>query len=326
MSGLKEKILAAAALDLVSIETALRDNLGAHLEIVDQTASHILFAGGKRLRPLLMTLCARICGYKGDQDVALSTVFEYLHAATLLHDDLVDGAHLRRNKPPAHAIYGNSIAVLAGDFLLARALSIAVQAGKLEIMSVIASITEEMSQGEIHQLIKKGDAELSETEYMEVIRRKTAVLIQGACLVGALLADADKKTADSLDRYGYHLGVAFQMADDLLDYTANTNELGKEVGADIREGKLTLPLIHALRKADLDQRRRIKQMIQEDTFSMEDFRELVNLLEALGSVDYTRQQAQHHLSQAKLALSEFKSSQTKETLLAIAEYSLYRKV
>jgi octaprenyl-diphosphate synthase len=326
MSGLKERIIAAAAPDLAAIETALRENLGAHLEIVEETASHILFAGGKRLRPLLMRLSARICGYKGDEDVRLSTVFEYLHAATLLHDDLVDGAHLRRNKPAAHAVYGNSIAVLVGDFLLARSLSIATRPGKLSIMEVIAGITEEMSQGEIHQLIKKGDILLSEADYMEVIRRKTAVLIRGACRVGALLADAPEARADALTRYGYHLGVAFQMADDLLDYTADTTELGKEVGADIREGKLTLPLIHALQRADTRQRDRIEGIVRDQTFSEDDFRELIDLLETLGGIRYTRRQAEAHVAEAKAALTPFGPSRTRETLLAIAEYALHRKV
>ncbi len=326
MSGLKARILAAVAPDLAAIETALRDNLGAHLEIVEGTARHILFAGGKRLRPLLMILSARICGYKGNEAVRLSTVFEYLHAATLLHDDLVDGAHLRRNKPPAHAIYGNSIAVLVGDFLLARSLSIATGPGKLDIMQVIAGITEEMSQGEIHQLIKKGDVRLSEAEYLEVIRRKTAVLIQGACRVGALLADAPEERIDDLTRYGYHLGVAFQMADDLLDYTADTEELGKEVGADIREGKLTLPLIHALQEANPDQRGRIERIFEEKTVSVPDFHELIGLLETLGGIGYTRQQAEHHVARAQAALDGLGPSRPHETLLAIAEYALHRRM
>lgn len=325
MSGLKERIIAAVAPDLAAIETALQENLGAHLEIVDQTASHILFAGGKRLRPLLMLLSARICGYRGREDVSLSTVFEYLHAATLLHDDLVDGAHLRRNKPPAHAIYGNSIAVLVGDFLLARSLSIATRPGKLAIMEVIAGITEEMSQGEIHQLVKKGDLLLSEAEYLEVIRRKTAVLMEGACRVGALLADAPGEAVDTLTQYGHHLGIAFQMADDLLDYTADTAELGKGVGADIREGKLTLPLIHALKMADAKQRARIEEIMRDIAFSPEDFRELTGLLDVLGGIAYTRQQAEDHVAKAKVAIEEFSPSGTRETLLAIADYALHRK-
>lgn len=325
MSGLKERIIAAVAPDLAAIETALQENLGAHLEIVDQTASHILFAGGKRLRPLLMLLSARICGYRGREDVSLSTVFEYLHAATLLHDDLVDGAHLRRNKPPAHAIYGNSIAVLVGDFLLARSLSIATRPGKLAIMEVIAGITEEMSQGEIHQLVKKGDLLLSEAEYLEVIRRKTAVLMEGACRVGALLADAPEKTADALARYGYHLGMAFQMADDLLDYTADTAELGKAVGTDLREGKLTLPLIKALAAADPGQRNRIEGFIRDAAFSADEFKELVGLLETLGGIAYTRQQAEQNVALSQAALTDFAHSPNRETLEAIAAYALLRK-
>jgi octaprenyl-diphosphate synthase len=232
MSDLKNKILSMASEDLAEIEYALKQNLSPYLDLVSEVASHILFSGGKRLRPLLMILSARICGYKGDMDKTYSTIFEYLHAATLLHDDLVDGATLRRGKPVAHSIWGNSITVLTGDFLLARSLSISAETGLLKVIQIMTKITENMSQGEIHQLIRMGSLDLTEDEYMEIIRRKTAVLMQGACWTGALIATASEREEKALSEYGFNLGIAFQMADDLLDYTSDTSILGKEVGTD----------------------------------------------------------------------------------------------
>ncbi|MBU4289238.1 MAG: polyprenyl synthetase family protein, partial [Proteobacteria bacterium] len=223
MSDLKNKILSMISEDLEEIEHALKENLSPYLDLVSEVASHILFSGGKRLRPMLMILSARICGYKGEKDKTYSTIFEYLHAATLLHDDLVDGATLRRGKPVAHSLWGNPIAVLTGDFLLARSLSISAEIGLPKIIKIISKITEDMSQGEIHQLLRRENLDLPEDEYMEIIRRKTAVLMQGACWTGALIANALEKEEKALSDYGFNLGLAFQMADDLLDYTSDTS-------------------------------------------------------------------------------------------------------
>lgn len=325
MTNLKLKILYNVKSDLEEIESALVQNLNPYLDLVSETASHILFSGGKRLRPLLMVLSARLCGYQGNQDKFFSTIFEYLHAATLLHDDLVDGASIRRGKPVAHSIFGNSTAVLVGDFLLARGLSIAAKACKIKIIEIIAGITENMSQGEIHQLMKKESFNLNENEYMEIIRRKTAVLIQGACHVGALLADAPSDREMALAEYGYCVGIAFQMADDLLDYTSETDVLGKSVGADLREGKLTLPVIHAIENAPEDIRMEMKQIIQNKNFSTEEFHYIIDMLNRYGGIDYTRKKASVFIEKAKNAISIFEPTQTRETLMNIADYALLRK-
>lgn len=326
MSGdLKRRILVGVADDLVQIESALRENLGAHFEIVSEVAGHILFSGGKRLRPLLMVLAARLCGYAGGREIYFSTVFEYLHAATLLHDDLVDGADLRRGRPAAHSVWGNPIAVLVGDFLLARSLTIASKTEDPEVIRVIAGITEQMSQGEIHQLTRKRKLDLSEPEYLDIIQRKTAVLLQGACRTGALIAGAEASAAAALTDYGYHLGVAFQMADDLLDYTADTAELGKAVGADLREGKLTLPVIRALAAADPEDRARMAGMIERTEFSPADFEVLVGLLHRYGGIAYTRERAAEHVRRAGEHLSGFPDSTEKSIMTDIAEYALGRR-
>jgi octaprenyl-diphosphate synthase len=326
MTEIKQKILEQVETDLSEIETALEQNLNPYLELVKKTARHLLFSGGKRLRPLLMILAARICGYSGEDDKTFSVIFEYLHTATLLHDDLVDGAALRRGKPVAHEIYGAPVAVLTGDFLLARSLILAAQTGRPEVIKTIASITEEMSQGEIHQMLNKGNLQLTEMEYLDVIRRKTAVLMQGACRTGALIANAAPCQEKALRTYGLNLGLAFQMADDLLDYTANTTQIGKEIGADIKEGKLTLPLIYTLQQAGIEDRAQMEAIIRHQTCSPEEFQLLVDLLQKYGGIDYTYQMAQNFVTTAKDQLKVFDPGNTRDVLMMLADYALIRKV
>jgi len=326
MDELKQKIYNRIRSDLEEIDSALHENLSPYLDLVSKTANHILFSGGKRLRPLLMVLCARICGYRRDAAKSFSTIFEYLHAATLLHDDLVDGAAMRRGAPVAHTVYGNSTAVLVGDFLLARALSIASETGRPEIIQVIAGITENMSQGEIHQLLRKGATDLGETEYLEIISRKTAVLIQGACRVGALLAGAPEDVEESLSEYGLNLGLAFQMADDLLDYTADASVLGKELGADLREGKLTLPVIHTLTQAPAHEVVRMKKIIKNSDFSTQEFETLIEMMNKYDGINYTLNLASEKVKTAKAALSVFQPSETKALLSDIADYTVNREL
>jgi octaprenyl-diphosphate synthase len=326
VSDLKVRILKAVQPDLDAIETALARNLTPHLDLVRDVAGHILFSGGKRLRPLLMVLSARLCGYRGDYDKTFSTALEYLHAATLLHDDLVDGASLRRNKPAAHLKWGNSIAVLVGDFLLARALSVSAATGSARIVQVLAELTEQMSQGEVHQLMRKGDVHLSEEEYLEVIRRKTAVLFETACRVSAILAGAAEEYESALADYGLNLGMAFQIADDLFDYTLAASQLGKDVGSDLREGKMTLPLIQGLRQARLEDREWMLRVIQDPNFSMGDFLKLAGLLHASGATCYAEKAAETYILKAKAALSVFPQTETVGTLVDIADYALHRQV
>ncbi len=326
MNDIKQKILNLVKDDLLEIEVALEQNLNPHLDLVSQIAGHILFSGGKRLRPLLMVLSARLCGYDGNYEKTFSTIFEYLHAATLLHDDLVDEATLRRGKPAAHSIWGDAIAVLVGDFLLARSLSIAAETNRPDVIKVVAEITENMSQGEIHQLMKKGCIDLTEKEYMEIIRRKTAVLFQGTCRVGALISGVSKEKEDALAGYGFNLGIAFQMVDDLLDYSQDTTAIGKKVGADLKEGKLTLPVIYSLKSADAKDRIQMEKIIKNKDFSAEDFETLIAIMKKYGGQTYTEKVAQKYVKNAKNALETFKHSTTKEILLTIADYTLARKV
>lgn len=324
MTDLKNKILKAVTPDLQAIEAALADYLHPHFKLVGEVAGHILFAGGKRLRPLLMVLAARACGFNGDHAYRYAVIFEYLHAATLLHDDVVDGGELRRGSPAAHHAWDPPTAVLTGDFLLARALSLAADTGLPEVIRTIAAITEQMSQGEIEQLRRKGDLTLDEVDYLEVIRCKTAVLFQGACRTGALIGVSPARQVQAFGDFGHHLGMAFQMADDLLDYTVDSDTLGKKVGADLREGKLTLPVIHTLARAAAGDRQWITELIAARTFTQDQFDRLISLLKGHGGIDYTRQRAVEHVRKAKSALMIFHDGIEREVLSDIADYALVR--
>lgn len=324
MSGLKQQLMLRVENDLNDIETALSQNLTPHVKMVRQTAGHLIFSGGKRIRPLLNMLCARLCGYTDEFIKKFSTIIEFLHTATLLHDDVVDEATIRRGKPVAHSIWGAPVTVLVGDFLLARALHIAAETENPKIIKVIAEITESMCQGEILQLIKKGDPGLTEEEYMDVIQRKTGFLIQGACQTGAILAGASLEVENKLADFGFHIGIVFQIADDLLDYTSDTKILGKTIGADLREGKLTLPVIHTLENAGAEDRIWMEKIITDKDFTQAEFEKLIQLMHDIGGISYCRTVAENHIRQAKEIIHSFPSSETTCTLLMIADYTLNR--
>jgi octaprenyl-diphosphate synthase len=326
MNDLKKKILSENENDLKKIEAELSENLKPYLDLVSDVARHILFAGGKRLRPLLLVLSAKLCGYHDDFAKTISTALEYLHAATLLHDDIVDDAVLRRGRTVAHSVYGNAITVLVGDFLLARALAICADSDKIRVIHIISNLTENMSTGEVHQLMRKGDVSLTEDEYLEVIRRKTAVLFQAACTISAVISDAPKEKEDALADFGYNLGLAFQMVDDLFDYIMDTAELGKRVGADLREGKLTLPVIYALKQANPADRQQMLKIIENEKFSLEEFQLLIALMKEYGGIAYTEKKAMACIQKAKDALSIFEPSMIKDSLFDIADYVLARTI
>jgi len=326
IKGLKQKIIEKVALDLEKVEIALEQNLKPNIELVKEIASHLLFSGGKRLRPLLMIHSARLCGYSNDFEIEFSIIFEYLHAATLLHDDVVDDADIRRGKKAAHMKWSAAKVVLTGDFLLARVLDLVAKIKEPDIINVIAKITQDMSQGEIDQLDKKGKLDLSEEEYIKIIERKTAVLIQGACQSGAILAKAEKERVDALSQYGFHIGMAFQMADDLLDYTANAKELGKNPGADMREGKLTLPLIHSLANASLKDKEWMRNVIEASKFNQDQFEKFKEKLYMYKGIEYTQKRAEDHVKKAKACLNGFHDCKSRQLLCLIADYSIERKV
>lgn len=326
MISLKQRVLEAIADDIAAIETALAENIKPFLPLVSQVTEYIMFSGGKRIRPVLMILSARLCGYRGNYDKTLSVVFEYLHAATLLHDDLVDDAEVRRGNPVAHSIWGNSATVLVGDFLLARCISIAAKTAQIPIIEAISRATAQMSEGEIHQLLLRRDLSLDEAQYMEIIRRKTACLIETACQVGALLAMAPQHQVFALGQYGHNLGCAFQLVDDLLDYTADEQLLGKATGTDLREGKLTLPLIYSLAHASPKDREKIETTVRDGQVDKNDFEIIMEIVSKVGGIVYAKNRAQKLVQQAKACLAPFEPSKTRAILEDIADYVLTRKM
>ncbi|MGD8370306.1 MAG: polyprenyl synthetase family protein [Syntrophobacterales bacterium] len=311
--------------DLQLIEEEINKNLQSSVPLIALVSRYIIRSGGKRLRPLLMVLAARLLNYKGDDQYALSIVFEYLHAATLLHDDVVDNAELRRGQPSANTLWGNAAVVLVGDFLLATSFFLSVLSGNLKILRVLSETTTSMAEGEVLQLINSGNLEVSEQDYIEVITRKTAILISAACQIGAILGDASEEREEAMRRFGLNLGIAFQLRDDFLDYTGSEAEFGKPVGKDLQEGKITLPLIRALKSSDNKDRHRLVDLITSDSIQEETFAEVKQIIKRYEGLDYTDQLASHYITEAKSALAIFPPSPTRESLLEIADYVVARR-
>jgi octaprenyl-diphosphate synthase len=311
--------------DLQLIEEEINKNLQSSVPLIALVSRYIIRSGGKRLRPLLMVLAARLLNYKGNDHYALSIVFEYLHAATLLHDDVVDNAELRRGQPSANTLWGNAAVVLVGDFLLATSFFLSVLSGNLKILRVLSETTTSMAEGEVLQLINSGNLEVSEQDYIEVITRKTAILISAACQIGAILGDASEEREEAMRRFGLNLGIAFQLRDDFLDYTGSEAEFGKPVGKDLQEGKITLPLIRALQSSDNKDRHRLVDLITSDSIQEETFAEVKQIIKRYEGLDYTDQLANHYITEAKSALAIFPPSPTRESLLEIADYVVVRR-
>ena len=312
--------------DLKRIEGEIEKNLSSSVPLIAHISRHIIRSGGKRLRPLLMVLAARLTGYQGENHYPLSIVFEYLHAATLLHDDVVDSAEVRRNKPAANTIWGNPAAVLVGDFLLATSFALAVSSGHLKILSVLSETTTRMAEGEILQLINSHNLEISEQEYIEVITRKTAILIAASCQIGAIFGGADHKREEAMRSFGLNLGISFQLRDDVLDYAGSEEEVGKPIGQDLGERKITLPLIYTLATSNRKDRQRLVTLITADEITRETFTEVNRFIEHYRGIEYTSRLAERHITLAKEALTTFAPSATWEILAAIADYVVTRRV
>jgi octaprenyl-diphosphate synthase len=308
--------------DVVAINSALTANLQTHVPLISEVGRHILLSGGKRIRPLLFILSARMCGCQGNHLNGFSTIFEYLHAATLLHDDVIDTASVRRGASTANTIWGNQAVILVGDFLLAKALSLAVTTNKLKVLQVLSNATTMMAEGEILQLLHAGNLKITEAEYFEVITRKTAILMSAACQIGAILGGVPSESEEALSQMGLNLGITFQVVDDILDYAGDEKELGKEVCADLREGRVTLPLIHALAQAAPADRERLTAIAQDLTPELAP--ELRSLIDKCGSLDYARTVARNYTLKAQENLKPFPASLEKSYFEAITEELLAR--
>ncbi len=312
--------------DLQRIEEEINKNLQSSVPLIALVTRYIMRSGGKRLRPLLTVLAARLLNYQGNDHYGLSIVFEYLHAATLLHDDVVDNAELRRGRPSANTLWGNAAVVLVGDFLLATSFFLSVMSGNLKILRILSETTTSMAEGEVLQLINSDNLEISEEEYIEVIKRKTAILISAACQIGAILGRANAEQEEAMRLFGLNLGIAFQLRDDFLDYAGSEEEFGKPVGKDLQEGKITLPLIHALQSSNDGDRQRLVELITSDRDYEQIFGKVKKVIQDYQGLDYTDKLANHHITEAKSALSIFPESSTRQSLIEIAEYVVTRRI
>lgn len=323
--NLKERIIERVRPDLVRIEDEINRLLNSDIPLISVVGRYIMGSGGKRLRPLLMILTARLCGYRGDKDAPLAVVFEFLHAATLLHDDVVDHAEFRRSRPAANTVWGNPAVVLVGDFLYSKSILMTVGYQNLRMLEVLSEATTRMSEGEVLQLVYSDNLEIGEKEYIEVITRKTAVLISAACQIGAIFGGCGKAEETALRDYGHYLGIAFQLIDDSLDFTGEVEELGKPVGNDIQEGKATLPLINALGKAKAAERLRIQHIFNSEEISESDVTELRDFVVRTGGIEYTQELAAQYSGKAKETLRIFPEGPVKEILEDIADYVIWRR-
>lgn len=308
--------------EMQAVDCLIRDRLQSDVFLINQLSQHIIGSGGKRLRPALVVLSAKAAGYKGDQHLLLAAVIEFIHTATLLHDDVVDASLLRRGQDTANAVWGNEASVLTGDFLYSRAFQLMVEANQMRVMQVLADATNAIAEGEVLQLMNCRDPDITEARYLDVIERKTARLFEAAARVGTVLAQLPKSLEDALARYGLHVGNAFQLIDDALDYSATATDLGKNIGDDLAEGKPTLPLIHAMRNASAEGAQLIRTAIEDGGLSK--VHAVMAVIESTGAIAYTAALARQEADKALAAVAEIPDSAYKDALKALAEFSVSR--
>jgi octaprenyl-diphosphate synthase len=308
--------------DLEAVDRLIERRLHSDVVLVNQIAHYIVSSGGKRLRPLLVLLSARACGYKGDQHVHLAAVTEFIHTATLLHDDVVDDSQLRRGRKTANAVFGNEASVLVGDFLYSRAFQMMVDVRNMRVMEVMADTTNIIAEGEVLQLLNCGDPETSEEQYLQVIRAKTARLFETAAQLGPILSESRPEQEHALARYGLHLGIAYQLVDDVLDYDGSADEIGKNVGDDLAEGKPTLPLIHAMSNGTPAEVEVVRNAIEHG--GRDHIDAVIDAVESTGAITYTARAAAAEADQALEALTEIPPSPYRDALESLAEFSVSR--
>lgn len=310
--------------DLKNVELQFRKDLESDVPLIRKVGEYVLSSGGKRVRPALLLLSAKLCGYTGDKAVPLASVVEFIHTATLLHDDVVDSASLRRGLASANTLWGNEASVLVGDFLFSKSFSLMVAVGSLDILRVLSDATTVIAEGEVLQLLCTGELDLTEEKYIEVVRSKTAILMAAACEAGAILGNASAEKQRAIADFGMSLGVAFQLMDDTLDYIATEEEFGKSIGHDLEEGKITLPLIHTLRQCTAEERAAIEDVIEKDEMTLDEFRHVSGLVKQYGGIEYTLAAARRAVDECTRCLSCFESSPVSSALLDLANYVITR--
>ena len=315
-------IQALAREDMAAVDALIRDRLASDVVLINQVSEYIIGAGGKRLRPMLLLLAAGALGRRGPDAHQLAAVVEFIHTATLLHDDVVDESDLRRGRRTANAVWGNAASVLVGDFLYSRSFQLMVELERMPVMRILADTTNRIAEGEVLQLLHVRNPDTDEAAYLRVIERKTAVLFAAATRLGALLAGADATTCDALHEYGLNLGYAFQIADDVLDYASDADTLGKNLGDDLAEGKATLPLIHAMARGDGTMRAMLRNAVEHgDSDAMP---AVLAAIRATGGLDYSRSRAMDFARAAEAALEGLSDNAYVAALRGLARYAVSR--
>ncbi len=309
--------------DMAAVDATIRDRLQSEVVLVNQVGEYIINSGGKRIRPALVVLSAKAFGYGGSHHHSLAAVVEFIHTATLLHDDVVDESAMRRGNPTANALFGNSASVLVGDFLYSRAFQMMVEVGDMRVMQILADATNIIAEGEVLQLLNCRDASVDAANYLHVIHCKTAKLFEAAMSLGAILSGAGREMELAAARYGMHLGTAFQLVDDVLDYSGDEQETGKSLGDDLAEGKPTLPLIYAMQHGDAHQAGVVRNAIEQGDISS--FADVLAVIKATGALEYTRQQALKEADSACAAISALPDTKFKESLLQLAGFAATRQ-
>jgi len=310
---------------LSQVEEQIHRGICSEVDLVNRVASHILNSGGKRIRPLLLILSAGLFKAFKQEDLFYGGgIVEFIHTASLLHDDVIDNAEVRRGISPARVLWGNQASILVGDYLYTLALSLAVKLDNLEINNLLADTCLRMAEGEMLQLSHNNDLDLTEATYLKIIEYKTALLISTSCRLGGIMGQALESEKDALSRYGKNLGVAFQVADDTLDYVADGTRLGKSIGEDLKEGKITLPLIHLLKNCGGTERKWLSQVMEKDQYLEGDLEKVLLLMTSYGSIEYAKKRAKDFADYARQDLSAFKDKPSKSALLTVADYVIQR--
>ncbi len=313
--------------DMERMEHRIHESLGTEVELIRQVSKYILGAGGKRFRPMLHLLSSRLCGCRDhDAEYTLGAVVEFIHTASLLHDDVIDEAKVRRGKTSANSLWGNQASILVGDYLYSKALYHAVRLENQRVMDVLSETTTTMSEGEVLQLMQIQNADITEPDYFRLVDCKTGVLISASCRLGAIIGKAPVSQEDALTAYGKKMGFAFQITDDTLDYAADQKRLGKVLGKDLAEGKVTLPLIYLFRKADADEQQQLRNMLQSNVLSDDDLSSTLQMMQRYGAVDDALQVARIFSEEAKASLSIFPDSPPRQALMALADYVVRREM
>lgn len=320
-----EEICLPIKKDLAEVESVIQRHTGSSVSYVTSIAEYVIKNGGKRLRPILCLFASRLAGATGPKVVDCAAAMEFFHTATLMHDDVIDNAKIRRGKTSANSRWGNQVAVLVGDFFYCQASSLLVGTGNLRIIKLVTNAMLATTEGEILEISKSNDLATTEEDYLKIVTEKTAILMATSCAIGGILGNVSEEYTTALGEYGRSLGVAFQLADDVLDYISDDNAFGKTQGTDLREGKLTLPLIVALRHCSNDERRLIKDVLIADSLDDMRLREVISIITKYGGIESTLDMAKSYIQKAASALHPFKPSMEKEALAALASYVIDRK-